>query len=615
MQNKPNYRDGGEGFLAWCEDYVHIPIFIEGLPCWCPVSKLPTEINPITGRSSRMMWDEIANVMRKALVMNRGKFIYRLIVFCWPRGDGKSLTTCLIQLWKFFNFPRQQIMLGANSKDQVKFVHFDIMKDIILNSPKLLAIVGQRNVQEKQIQLKDKRGIAVSIIRSISSFSGIVSNITGYTFSEIFDMKNPRFFTQLDGSIRNIPNALGVIDSTVSRKEHILFRLYEQFTLGKSKTVFFHYRSSRDGNAKDFWNPEMSQEQLDEYRSKFPPQEYAMYFKNTWESAISRLFSREEVMACRYIGAYNSLGEQNQIVNSLKSYHDTLDELEENVFAMEKSIRDPEHDPTKLISHLIPTEKVYSLQEHRHIKMATLDDLNKLSDLYDTNFAILSGCDRADPLKVDVTVGARTIVTVVAKGLPGSRSDPHKFLDANNSASKNFIYFVLHLEHVAMSDINSIQSIIERAMDEYESVDSFCTERWGMWDVEDWCVNNSIYFEAVTGSYDRQKAGFTEMYYIIRDGKLKLPPLAVPGSKGDDIFIEEAKIFDHSVADHFYGSPEKTQKYGIQDDAMYALNWCIYGGRFLSVEDFAERKGKQFLGTFIKNKELIGNYSENRRLA
>jgi len=50
-------------------------------------------------------------------------------------------------------------MLGANSKDQVKFVHFDIMRDIITFSPKLLAIVGgKRNLQEKEIRLKDAKG-------------------------------------------------------------------------------------------------------------------------------------------------------------------------------------------------------------------------------------------------------------------------------------------------------------------------------------------------------------------------------------------------------------------------------------------------------------------------
>jgi hypothetical protein len=88
------------------------------------------------------------------------------------------------------------------------------MRDIILNSPDLLMEVGgARNIQEKQIHIKNELNKVESFIRAISSFSGIVSNITGYTFSEIFDMKNPKFFVQLDGSTRNIPNALGVIDS------------------------------------------------------------------------------------------------------------------------------------------------------------------------------------------------------------------------------------------------------------------------------------------------------------------------------------------------------------------------------------------------------------------
>jgi hypothetical protein len=98
------------------------------------------------------------------------------------------------------------------------------MRDIILNSPNLLTVVGRRNVQEKEIRLRDGKGNIGSFIRSISSFSGIVSNVTGYTFSEMFDMTNPKFFVQLDGSIRNMPNAIGVIDSTVSEKSHILYK-------------------------------------------------------------------------------------------------------------------------------------------------------------------------------------------------------------------------------------------------------------------------------------------------------------------------------------------------------------------------------------------------------
>lgn len=283
------YRQGGEGFIAWCEDYIHLAIYKENstVPTWIPMNELPEDKHPETGRSYKDMWEFQKPIVKRALAMENGRFLHRLIVFCWPRGDGKSLLACLIQLWKFYCFPRQQIMLGANSKDQVKFVHYDIMREIIQNSPKLLSIIGRRNIQEKEMRLLDSKKRVISIIRSISSFSGIVSNITGYTFSEIFDMKNPKFFVQLDGSIRNMPNSFGVIDSTVSEKSHILYKLYkssiEEIKEGERNLTFFSYRCSPLGSSEDFFNPQMTQAQLDDYRRKFPPAEFARYFRNLWD--------------------------------------------------------------------------------------------------------------------------------------------------------------------------------------------------------------------------------------------------------------------------------------------------------------------------------------------
>jgi hypothetical protein len=178
-----------------------------------------------------------------------------------------SLLACLIQMWKFWCFPRQKIVLAANSKDQTKFVHFDIIREVIWNSPVLLREIGADNIQEKEIRFKPTGKGVSSFIRPMSSYSGIVSNITGYTFSEIFDMKKPRFFTQLDGSIRNIPNALGTIDSTVSAKTHILYQLYQSFISHKLSSIFFSYYCSKLALQEDYHNPNMTQTQLDDYKS------------------------------------------------------------------------------------------------------------------------------------------------------------------------------------------------------------------------------------------------------------------------------------------------------------------------------------------------------------
>jgi len=156
-----HYKDGAEGFIAWCNDFVHVPVYAEGddMATWVRLGALSDVVNPKTNRSSKMMWEAQCEVAREALQMQNGRFLYRLIVFCWPRGDGKSLFACLIELWKFFNWPRQQIMLGANSKEQTKFVHYDIIRDIILNSPRLYEMIGgERNIQEKEIRIVDAEG-------------------------------------------------------------------------------------------------------------------------------------------------------------------------------------------------------------------------------------------------------------------------------------------------------------------------------------------------------------------------------------------------------------------------------------------------------------------------
>jgi hypothetical protein len=193
------YRNGSSGLIKWAEDNVWVPIFPIGdsFAKWWPIGDLPDTKHPETGRSYKDLWKCACDVFRECIIMENGQFKYRLICFCEPRGEGKSFKAVLIQMWKFFNWAKQQIMLCANSKDQSKFVHFDEITSIIRNSPNLIKIVGRKNIQEKEVRLKDARGNVVSCIRSISSFSGIVSNITGYTFSEIFEMKKPDFFSQV----------------------------------------------------------------------------------------------------------------------------------------------------------------------------------------------------------------------------------------------------------------------------------------------------------------------------------------------------------------------------------------------------------------------------------
>lgn len=600
-----DYTDGPEGFIKWCEDNVHIPIYAFGntMASWCQIGKLPDTVNPETGRSYKYIWEQQKEVARQGLRMLDGKFIYRLLVFCWPRGEGKSLFVCLVQLWKFFNWSRQQIVLGANSKDQVTFVHFDIIKDIILNSPNLLAGVGKKNILEKKIRITDDKGNDVSVIRAISSFSGIVSNITGYTFSEIFDMKNPKFFVQLDGSIRNIPNAIGVIDSTVSAKTHILYKLFDSFVQRTSKTIYFDYRFSKDGKAEDYWNPNMSQRQLDDYRAKFPLGEFERYFLNVWSSASQRVFSPEMIEAMQYVGIDRSPGnnvelmkacaEKVELTNSINSF------MKERVY--DKNFEDEKLKIAELEKRLMPLENIYKLRDVNGLpQMATLEDLEKMGQLFDTKWSVLGSIDRADPLKI-TNRGAKTIFTCVAKGLPGSGSRPF-MMDENKVP--NYIYVLLHLVDVTDHSLESLKEIILACHTEFGGIDKLSGERWGIWDLVPWCEEQDIPFETVFPTYEKQRGAFSELYMLISGCRLKCPPLGVMGAKEIDVLKEELGVFYHDPDKRWFGSPEKAENNGIQDDSVFSLAWCIWGGRELNVGDFKERRKQSFFGTMITEKTM-----------
>jgi len=610
MTTLNEYRNGAEGAIQWMEDFCYIPIHPPGevVSKWVRLGDLPKGVNPKTGKAYSKIWNGQKEVLREALQMKDGEFIYRLIVFCWMRGEGKSLLACLIQLWKFFCWPRQQIMLGANSRDQVKFVHFDIIRDIIYNSPDLLRLIGgKKNLQEKEVRLKDNKGHVRSLIRSISSFSGIVSNITGYTFSEIFDMKNPRFFVQLDGSIRNIPNALGVIDSTVSEKTHVLYDLYKGFIQGKLKTVYFSYRSSKTANPDDYWNPNMDADQLNDYKVKFPFGEFERYFMNSWSAGRIRVLTDEMIEETYHIGIDNTFLDHKPLVKSLTKrleIRDLMVEISSKGFKVD-NLGEQQIKIDQITDRLMPVENYYKLiNRYGSNQMATMEDLEKLGEILDTDWGIIAGLDMADPMAKRGQ--ARTILTVAAKGLPGSKSRP--YMVAIGDTAPKYIYFMLYVFNNERHKTDQIKIEIDACCTEYDGIDILCAERYGAWDISEWCEDRSIEYQAVYPTYNLQREAFKELFTVYDEGRIKCPPIGITGVK-KDLIREEAEVFDHDPDKRWFGSPEKYEKYGVQDDSVYSTGWMLYGGRFMTVDDFRIRKSFSNFGDFYKNESLVAKYT------
>lgn len=616
-EHKPEYSDGPEGFILWCEDNAWIEITPIGsvTKMWVPMSDIPKDPHPVTGRSYWDMWQKQKEIVRECLRMENGKFIYRLVIFCWQRGEGKSILVCLIKLWRFCCFLRQQILLGANSMDQVEFVHYKVIKNIIFNSPKLKKLIGLKNIKQKELQFKDDDGVVQSEIQTMSSFTGLYSNIDGYTFSDLFLMKDSKFFTQLHGSTRNIPNAMGLVDSTVSSREHILYHLYEKFIKNEDPTLYFSYRYSETGDPNDYWNPEMTEVQLNSYRTTFLFGDFERFFLNKWDAGADKLFTPEMIEATNYLGIDKTINRQADLLKYFKERNTYL--IQRDYLANEKNLLDPD----RLAPHieyddkrLWPIEDVFSLRDkaNRPI-LPEMESLDILSKIYDTNWGVLAGLDRAEPEKIKTS--ARTIVSILLKGLPGSKTIRYI---PDEKGQLDYLYILFHLKIIEDHMLESIKNEFQIIHDIVDGIDIVGGERWGAWDLDVWCNDKDVKLDIWAASSDKQKAMFTELTNAMKAGRLKVPPLAVPGSKSDDIFKEEAGIFTHIDAsvqkigrktNIWFGSPEKYKKDGIQDDAIYSIAGAMFAGKVITVNEFKERKGKINFGSFFRDPRLLGRYS------
>lgn len=603
-----DYTDGAEGFIKWAEEraYVSIIPFEGKLPVWVPISDLPDTPHPGTGRSYKEFWEWQKGIVRECIVMEDGEFFYTLIVFCWPRGEAKSFLACYIMLWKFFCFPQQKIVLGANSKQQVKFVHYDVMRDIIFNSPPLLNQIGTKNVKKSELTITSK-GKVQSKLAPITSFSGIVSNITGYTFSEFWLMKNESYFSQLDTSMRNIPNAFGIIDSTVSDKNHRLYKLWESSIKKKTRRLYFSYRSAPNADYREYKHPRQTQEQLDDYKTRLLFNEFEALMKNVWEAGGGTAFTEDVIMASRYLGVSKQVNTHAELLRNcqriikLRADQGTMAEK-----GFDKRVVELDLQIQNVFDGMWPLTSCLTLTDASGMpKMATVQELEALGNIYDTDWAVLTGMDRADPMKIRTR--ARTILVALAKGLPGSRSSNIVRPDQDQKAPR-YLYVLLCLIDVDDHSIEAIKEHLLTISMEFDGVDTFGSERWGSTDMVKWCDDQEIRTEIYYPSYANQRQMFTELYVAFQHGRFKAAPIAVPGSKSDDILEEELQIFRHDSRKKLFGSPEKENPNGIQDDAVYALGATIFGGRMVGVEEFRERRGRTFFGSFFPDRTMIGKY-------
>lgn len=528
---------------------------------------------------------------------DNGRFKHRFIRICRPRGDFKSFDAILIFLFRFFNMAREKILLAANSKDQSDYALYDEAKDIILNSPNLINTPGIE-VKEKEVVLMSGRKEVFNRIKSIASKQGALSNATCIVFSEIYKLRDQQFISELEGSIRGVPNAMSIIESTVSRKGTYYHRQYLASIENKSPYIYFQYYADKH------YNPRITQEELDLYKVSLFPHEYKMFFENKWEDAGSGIFSEAEIYEMGIVALDGKLGPSLELRNTIKEYLEMR-----QTFRKIKGVTDTsrlEKDINNIKKRFTYIDELYSIP-------ATRSDLINIQKRYGIRDLIIGmGLDRAEQLTSN---SDRTVLSTVAKS----------YID-----SDRWICFVLDMFIPNSPKSIPIHRRIEYNHTEYGWISEIDLEKSQCLDIWNWCQERAYTATLQSASYEHQYSMFLEMSRLVRAGLFKCPTIPIwhddkgnvyyeiPPDDQDDIFREEMRVFEHEnrsvtstgrVSGRF-GSPYKrggqVKPGQPNDDTIYSMGHAVFAVNRGDVP--ASSINKSVFMNVMYNNDVIGTY-------
>lgn len=572
---KKCYPMNGHGFLQWLKD-KEVRIENKRAKKWVPI---------------KLMDFQEEFIVEALKQKPDGDFWYNLVIACYERGEGKTMLIALITIFRFFNMFGEVINLASESKELASFIHYNLIKGIINNTPELKKTPGL-SVQEKEIALNKGPGDPVCIMKAVPTSSGLLPGTTCAVFTELHKFKKRSFFIDFWSSTRATPNAMTLVDTTVAPKGHIVHTLWEKYCSGKDPLLFFSHKED------DIRNPETTADQLNSFRGIMLKNEYDLYFRNRWEDAAGGLFSLESIKKMSYagieVGGKQILGASQDLDKAIEDL-DKLDQERASLLRGGISTGPITEAIKQLEGSLIKMDDLYSLP-------ATAADFDMLQKMFGVSFMVGVGLDRS---KMVGATPDNTVFSCVARGM----------VDENVS-----YYFLLDMFVTTKPTSMFLQDKLVEWEGKYGWIDKVAAEEYQSHDFHMWCEDNGYESEFISATFKKQEELFTLMWSVVDAGFLKSP--SVPyyrDAEGeirqgftnkDDIFREELGAFVHDPNKKFFGALEKRKKAAPKDDTVYSGGWGIYACQGESLADIGARSGNAGCIQLIGNDDTIGNYED-----
>lgn len=275
------WRDGADGFFHWLKDVKpRVPSSRGGFEVFHPVDFQMAAVRDALARKDNGDWK------------------YTTIAFSFPRRHSKTTLMALLVLWRFTTRATQNIVCMATSERQIMATGFALVRQIVLNTPALLHMVGKENIREYRLVYPELQ----NSIRTVScNTSGIYGEkITVAWMTELHAAQSEEPMQVLASSLGDTLNSWMLIDSTVDGIGGPLHRLEQLAENGEDETVFVRRIEYADlAEAMEKSPPWIRRDWLKSRKAQLLPATFETQHLNRRTAATNSLFAPEDIAACR----------------------------------------------------------------------------------------------------------------------------------------------------------------------------------------------------------------------------------------------------------------------------------------------------------------------------
>jgi hypothetical protein len=252
--------------------------------------------------TSRSTYDEIkltkvqGTYLKEALAVTpEGRLKHSLCLNISPRRHGKSVLHALIVLWLFCCKTNFTIQLLGNNADHTRKTQYNLLKKIILNTPRLRKLIGESNIFAGEIRYPRRGNVIQSTTVSFGSSFGEKLNLLWV--SDLHACPDFEPFNAMQASLIDSEESLILIDTNVDSTDGPVHALQRQ--ADEDPGIYCNHHQYRDlEHFLEEAPPWINRAKAKRLQSTLLPAEFDRDILGKRGDAKNQLFTRDIIELC-----------------------------------------------------------------------------------------------------------------------------------------------------------------------------------------------------------------------------------------------------------------------------------------------------------------------------